>query len=283
MNESTKGREAMVNDGEGRPAMNRGLEGKTAWVGGASRGLGRAICERLAAERVHLVMVARTEDALIRQAGRLRDQHGVQVLPLAGDLSTEKDVQRLLRKTLQETDGVDILVHNTGGPPPGRFMDHGDDAWNQAYEGLLLSTIRLCRGLLPRMQQRGWGRILINTSFAVREPEPNLILSNVFRTGVVALAKTLAREVAAEGITVNCLCPGPFDTERLRALFAAQAGDTHREVADVRAEWESRVPQGRLLQPEELGDLVAFLASESARGITGTTIPVDGGLLHGLF
>ena len=263
--------------------MNLGLQGKTAWVGGASQGLGLAICERLAAEKVHLVMVARTEAILVRQAERLREDHGVHVLPLAGDLSTEADIRRLLQTVSQEMGPVDILVHNTGGPPPGRFMDHGDDAWDQAYEGLLLSTVRLCRGLLPPMQRRGWGRILINTSFAVREPEPKLILSNVFRTGVVALAKTLSREVAEQGITVNCLCPGPFDTERLRVLFAAQAEATDREVADVRAQWEARVPQRRLLQPQEMGDLVAFLASDRAQGITGTTIPLDGGLLHGLF
>jgi 3-oxoacyl-[acyl-carrier protein] reductase len=133
------------------------------------------------------------------------------------------------------------------------------------------------------MQKRGWGRIVINTSFTVKEPAPRLILSNVFRTGVVALAKTLSAEVARDGTTINCVCPGAFDTNRLRSIFEEQAMATNRVPEDIQKEWESRIPIGRILQPEELAALVAYLVSELAGGITGGTFPIEGGMLHGLF
>jgi 3-oxoacyl-[acyl-carrier protein] reductase len=132
------------------------------------------------------------------------------------------------------------------------------------------------------MRASGWGRIVNDTSFAVREPVERLVLSNALRAAVVAASKTLAREVAGDGITVNCVAPGPFDTDRLRALFASEAEASGRSVDAVRAEWESRIPIGRVPQPEELAALVAFLASDRAAAITGACLPVDGGLLRGL-
>jgi 3-oxoacyl-[acyl-carrier protein] reductase len=263
--------------------MDLEITNKVAWVGGASQGLGLAVCERLAAQQVRLAMVARGEERLVQEASRLRSQYGIQVLAIAADQSRADEIARISRTVRREMGLVDILVHNTGGPPPGAFLTQDDAAWQGAYEGLLMSVVRACREVLPSMTDRGWGRIILNTSFTVREPEPNLILSNVFRTGVVALAKTLSREVAGQGVTVNCVLPGPFDTERLRCLFEAQAQSTGRTREEVRAEWQSRVPLGRLLEPQELGDLVTFLASDRASGITGTAIPIDGGLLHESF
>ncbi|MFC2078359.1 SDR family oxidoreductase [Candidatus Bipolaricaulota bacterium] len=263
--------------------MDLGVRGKTAMVGGASRGLGLAICERMAAEGANLVMVSRGAGALTLASEQLTTEHGVETMAIPGDQSRKDDVERILSSALGHFGTIDILVHNTGGPPPGLFRDHDDAAWTAAFEGLLLSVVRMCRGVLPGMQERGWGRIVIDTSFTVKEPAPRLVLSNVFRTGVVALAKTLSREVAADGITVNCVCPGAFDTDRLRSIFEEQALAADRTPQDIQKEWESRIPIGRTLQPEELASLVAFLVSDHAGGITGGSFPIEGGMLHGLF
>ncbi len=263
--------------------MDLGLREKTVLVGGASRGLGLAICERLATEGTNLVMVSRGAEALALASERLVAQHGIQALAILGDQSRGDDVERILQRAIDHFGGVDVLVHNTGGPAPGLFSDHDDAAWVEAFEGLLLSVVRMCRGVRPGMRERGWGRVVINTSFTVKEPAPRLILSNVFRTGVVALAKTLSHEVARDGITVNCVCPGAFDTRRLRSIFEEQARATDRPPEEAQAEWEERIPIGRILQPNELADLVAFLTSDLAGGITGGCFPIEGGMLRGLF
>lgn len=263
--------------------MNLGIRGKTAWVGGASRGLGLAICERLAAEGVNLVMVARGAEALTLASERLAVEHGIRVLALPGDQSQSDELEKLLQTALQHFGAIDILVHNTGGPPPGLFLDHDDTSWTEAFESLLMSVVRLCRGVLPGMKNSGWGRVVVNTSFTVKEPAPRLILSNVFRTAVVALAKTLSHEVAGDGVTVNCVCPGAFDTQRMTSIIEEQAQVAGQTVQEVRKGWESRIPIGRILDPKELADLVAFLGSELAGGITGTSVPIEGGMLHGLF
>lgn len=263
--------------------MDLGIAGKTALVGGASRGLGLAICRALAAEGVRLVMVSRGEGALKAAAYDMEREYGVTVEAISADLSQRTDIDRLLERVTTQDVGIDILVHNTGGPPSGDFLDHDDDAWSAAFDGLLMSVVRMCRGLLPGMKSRGWGRVLINTSFTVKEPAPRLILSNVFRTGVIALAKSLSREVAADGITVNTVCPGAFDTDRLQSIFNEQARASGRTVEQVQQEWASRIPIGRILQPKELADLVAFLVSDLAGGVTGSSFPIEGGMLHGLF
>ncbi|MBU1050818.1 SDR family oxidoreductase [Candidatus Bipolaricaulota bacterium] len=263
--------------------MDLGIRGKTALVGGASRGLGFAISQRLAAEGANLVLVARDPDSLDQSRQRILDASDTNILTIAADLSDGSDIQRSVSLAQERFGSIDILVHNTGGPPPGEFMEHTDEAWNRAYEGLLLSVVRMCRAVLPGMQQRGWGRIVVDTSFTVKEPAPRLILSNVFRTGVVALAKTLSQEVAVDGVTVNCVCPGAFDTSRLHAIFSEQAQRSGQSEQAIEQEWVARIPIGRILQPHELGDLVAFLVSDLAGGITGASIPIEGGMLHGLF
>jgi 3-oxoacyl-[acyl-carrier protein] reductase len=205
------------------------------------------------------------------------------MLALPGDQGREDDIMRILQAAQRRFGTIDILIHNTGGPPAGLFEDHDDDAWISAFQELLMSVIRHCRGVLPGMKAQRWGRIVINTSFTVKEPAPRLILSNVFRTAVVALAKTLSREVAAYGITVNCVCPGAFDTQRLRSIFKEQAAASAQTTEEIQAAWESSIPIGRILKPRELADLVAFLVSDLAGGITGTSVPIEGGMLHGLF
>jgi len=263
--------------------MELGLRGKTAMVGGASRGLGLAICERLAAEGANLVMVSRGSEELTEVSKKLARSHGIEALALSGDQSQNDDIEDILRLARRRFGDIDILVHNTGGPPPGLFQDHDDAAWEAAFNGMLMSVVHFCRGVLPGMQRQQWGRIVINTSFTVREPAPRLILSNVFRTAVVALAKTLSNEVAGEGITVNSACPGAFDTQRLASIFDEQARATGQSAQQIRENWESRIPIGRILDPKELADLVAFLCSELSGGMTGASFPIEGGMLHGLF
>jgi len=263
--------------------MNLGLKGKSALVGGASRGLGYACAHNLAAEGARVTLCSRDETDISRAAERIRDETGGQVHAVAADQSTPDGIERMLREARERFGPIDILVNNTGGPPPGLFADHDDDAWQAAFEGLILSVVRLCRGVLPEMIARGWGRIITNTSFTVKEPAEQLVLSNALRAAVVALSKTLSREVAASGITVNCVAPGAFDTERLERLFDAQALAQGITPEEIRQQWTDRIPAARILESKELAAAIAFLASEQAAAITGVCLPVDGGMLHGLF
>jgi 3-oxoacyl-[acyl-carrier protein] reductase len=263
--------------------VDLGLRGKIALVGGASRGLGRACAKALATEGARVVLCARTPERLTEAAREIERDTGSETLAVPADLRRADDITRLVNATREAFGSIDILVHNTGGPPPGLFLDHDDEAWGAAFDGLLLSFVRLCRAVVPAMRAKRWGRIITSTSFAVREPAERLVLSNALRTAVVAASKTLADEVAGDGITVNCVAPGAFDTDRLRSIFEAQAKETGRAIDDVRAQWESRIPIGRVSRPEELAALVAFLASDHAASITGACIPVDGGMLRGLF
>ncbi|MCI2424487.1 SDR family oxidoreductase [Candidatus Acetothermia bacterium] len=263
--------------------MDLGLAGKVAIIGGGSRGLGKACALRLAQEGVNVAIYARDRDAIEAAAKEIRAAHGVQVLPIAADQSNPAEIERLVTMTQKRFGRIDIAFNNTGGPPPGIFSDHDDEAWEEAFQGLLMSVVRICRAVIPIMRAQGGGRIINNTSFTVKEPADRLILSNVFRVGVIALAKTLSRELASDNILINNVCPGSFDTERMRHLLEQQAAATNRPFDVIKAAWVEKIPIGRLQRPEELADLVVFLASERASGITGTTIPVDGGMLHGLF
>ncbi len=263
--------------------MDLGLSGKVALIGGASRGLGKACALRLAQEGAAVAICARNEPALAAAAREIRAASNAEVLPITGDQSKGQDITRIVTETMNRFGRIDILVTNTGGPPSGMFLEHDESAWDAAYQGILLYVVRIIRAVIPIMQAQGGGRIINNTSFTVKEPAERLVLSNVFRAGVVALAKTLARELAPDNIRINNVCPGAFETERLKELFVRQAEAGGKTLVEVEQEWVSRIPIGRLQQPEELADLVAFLASDRAGAITGATIPIDGGMLHGLF
>lgn len=263
--------------------MDLGLKGKVAIVGGSSSGLGKACAVALAQEGAKVTICARGEQKLNQTAEEIRENCGTEVLPIVSDLSRYKDIKRLINETMETFGRIDILVNNTGGPPPGGFFDHDDEAWEAAFQRLLMYVVRICRETIPYMKEQGGGRIINNTSFTVKEPLDNIILSNVFRVGVVSLAKTLSRELARYNITVNNVCPGTFDTERIQQLLEDRAATSERTIDEVRAELLANIPAGRMQEPEELAALVVFLASDRASGITGTTIQVDGGMVKGLF
>ncbi|MFH1008820.1 MAG: SDR family oxidoreductase [Candidatus Latescibacterota bacterium] len=263
--------------------MDLGLRGKVALVGGSSRGLGYASARRLAEEGASVVLCARTKEHVDRAAQEIRDATGSEVLAVAADLSAPEGPEAFVGSALERFGHVDILVHNTGGPPPGDFFAHDDSAWGAAFDLLLLSAIRTYRLVLPSMRERGWGRIVNLTSVTVKEPWADLILSNVFRTGLVSLAKTLSRQLAPEGILINSVCPGSFRTERAQKLLSRRMEQTGETQEQATAEAVSGIPVGRIGEPEELANVVAFLCSDRASYMTGVTMQVDGGSVNSLF
>jgi 3-oxoacyl-[acyl-carrier protein] reductase len=248
-----------------------GLDGRVALVMGASRGIGRGIAAALAREGAKVAIASRSAEKLEEAAAEI----GEGATPFVAD-ATDLDRLAALPGEVEAALGpVEILVANTGGPPLGGALDHELDDWESAYRSLVLAPRVLAGAVVPGMRERGWGRIVNVGSISTREPIPGLNLSNSHRMATVGFLKTLSREVAANGITVNTVATGRFATERL----VANAGSI--EVAEEAARHE--VPAGRLGQPEEYGDLVAFLCSERAAYITGTVIPIDGGLLRSAF
>ena len=263
--------------------MDLGLKGKAALVTGGSRGIGYAVAAALAAEGADVVICARTRDTLAQAGKKLQAiDGGGESFTVQADVTKEDDVDRLVEDMIEKFGRLDILVTNAGGPPPTSFATTPPAAWQEALELNLLSAVRLCRAAVPQMLQQKWGRIVMITSIAVKQPIANLILSNTARTGLTGFAKTLATELAPDGITVNNLCPGYTRTERLDDLAREVAEREKIPVEKVYAGWTGATPAGRLGEPEELGALAAFLASERASYITGVSIQVDGGLYKGL-
>jgi 3-oxoacyl-[acyl-carrier protein] reductase len=246
--------------------VDLGLSGRTAIVCGASAGMGLAIAEALAAEGANVAMFARRRELLEREAERIG------ALAVRGDVTNPADLKRLVDRTLKAFGGIDILVNNSGGPPRTPAVELTDENVEQAVELLLLSAIRLTGLCLPQLERSGHGRIVNITSSSVREPLDNLALSNSVRPGVIGWAKTLAREVGPKKITVNSIAPGRIETERLAEAFAGQP----------RAEDLEQIPLRRFGAPREVANVVCFLASDAASYVTGTVIPVDGGLTRAL-
>lgn len=263
--------------------MELGLEGRTAIVGGSSRGIGRAIALELAAEGANVVLSARDPAALDAAREDLRTATRARIEAVAADTSEASGVERVVRAAREWFEQIDILVTNTGGPPAGRFEELSEAEWEQAFRQLLDSVLHFVRGVLPGMKSRGWGRIINVTSVAVKQPIDGLMLSNSLRAGLTGFARTLANEVAPHGVTVNNVLPGYTRTDRLIEL-AGQLAETGRaEDPEAAFEaWAAQIPAGRLGDPAELAALVAFLASERAGYITGTSIAVDGGWTRSL-
>lgn len=262
--------------------MDLGLKGKVALVAASSRGLGKAVAHELAGEGARLVMCARGEGALRAARDEIVNDTGAEALAVAADLSESAAVDAVVRAALDAYGRVDVLVTNTGGPPPGPFESHSAEAWRAAVQQNLESVINLVRGVLPGMKERRWGRIINVTSIAVKQPVDGLILSNSVRAAVTGFARTLANEVAPFGITVNNAMPGYTRTDRLEEL-AGRVAERKGLPAERRLEaWNDEIPMKRLGEPHEFAALVAFLASERASYITGASIPVDGGWIRAL-
>jgi 3-oxoacyl-[acyl-carrier protein] reductase len=262
--------------------MDLGLRDKVALVAASSRGLGRAVAEELAAEGMRLVICSRREDAIRAAAAAIAEQHNVDIIPVAADLTVAGGAERVTRAGIERFSRIDVLVTNAGGPPAGPFESHDEQAWRAAIALNLESVIALIRGVLPGMKERMWGRIINVTSIAVKQPVNNLILSNSVRAAVTGMARTLANEVAQHGITVNNVLPGYTRTERVEELAEYTAKQKGMSVEQARAVWEQEIPMRRLGEPREFAALVAFLASERASYITGASITVDGGWVKSL-
>jgi 3-oxoacyl-[acyl-carrier protein] reductase len=246
--------------------MDLGLKGRTAIVCGASSGLGLATAEALAGEGANVTMFARRREVLEREADRIG------ALAVRGDVTNPRDLKAVVERTVEAFGGLDILVWNSGGPPPGPATAVTPESVEEAVELLLMPLIRLVDLCLPHLVQSAGGSILVFTSSAVKEPTEHLALSNTVRPGVTGWAKTLARELGPQGVTVNCVAPGRIDTARLAQLYPDGPSE-----ADLKA-----IPLGRWGTPQEFGDVACFLASDRARYVTGTTLVVDGGLTRGL-
>jgi 3-oxoacyl-[acyl-carrier protein] reductase len=262
--------------------MDLGLKDRVAIVAASSRGLGKACALELAREGARVVIGARDPGSLTAAADEIASATGAEVFPLEADLTHNAQIQHLVGQALARFGRIDILVTNNGGPPAGFFGDFDDEAWLSAHQLTLMSAVRLIRAVLPTMRAQQWGRIINLTSVSVKQPIDNLLLSNVYRPGVIGLAKTLSAQVAAEGITVNNVAPGYTRTDRVLDLARARAASGNQTVEEVLAGIVADVPMRRMGQPGELAALVAFLASEQAAFITGATIQVDGGYVASL-
>lgn len=256
--------------------MDLGLKGKRALVMAASRGLGYASALGLAREGCHLVICSRDQQRIEAAAEAIRRETGAKVHALASDVSSSGEAQRLVDAAVSEYGGLEIVVHNAGGPPAGETLQMTDDQWQKAFEQNLLSLTRIVRAAVPEMKKAGYGRVLTIASSSIKQPIPNLALSNALRAGVWGIAKTMSRELAPQGILVNVIAPGRIDTERIAELDQANAQKSGKSLDDVRKASVASIPLGRLGRPDELANLVVFLSSQAASYISGQAITVDG-------
>ena len=260
--------------------MDLGLKDKVAIVGGASKGLGRASAQVLAEEGAKITICSRTSTALEQAAKEIRESTGAEVLTYAADLDELSSITGLIKATVSEFGALDILVNNSGGPPLARSADATEEQWETAVQRSLIFFGRMCRESLPHLKESGSGRIINILASTVYNPIPNLALSGATRMGVVAYAKSLADEVGRDGILVNNVCPGSILSDRMLSNVTSRANELGISVEDALALRAEDTAVGRVGEPVELANLVAFLASDKSTYITGTTILVDGGLVR---
>lgn len=257
--------------------MDLGIQGKKALVCASSKGLGKASAISLAQEGVEVFLCSRSEDSLKPVAEEIETLTGKKPAYFACDLSSADGRDALVAKVTETFGTLDILVHNTGGPPPTSVEDTTQDAWQEGFEANFLSITHLNNAFLPAMKQQGWGRIVTVTSLSPLQPIPDLAVSNGIRSAVTAMLKTLSNEVAKDGVTVNCIAPGIIHTDRTEGRIQAHQKKYGGEREDILANYAKEIPVGRLGSPDEFGDIVAFICSKQASYITGSSICVDGG------
>ncbi len=267
--------------------MNLGLEKKVALVLASSKGLGFACAKTFYEEGANVVICSRSEENLKNAKEQIESTTSIRkenkVYPIVANLLYEDQIKNLVENTLKEFGRIDILVHNAGGPPSGPISKITKEDWSNSIDLNLLSFIRISELIVPIMQKQKSGKIIAITSVSVKQPLENLVLSNTTRLGIVGYAKTLANEYAKDNILVNVVCPGPNLTDRMKELINKMAKDTGKSEREIEKAWTEQIPLGRLGKPEELANLVVFLASEKASYITGTVVQVDGGFVKGPF
>src|SRR5690554_4857241 len=261
--------------------MNYNLKEKTAIVGGSSKGLGRACAIALAREGVNIVLCARNESTLFNTQKEI-EALGAKVMALVVDMSNPADNEFVVKETVARFGCVDILINNSGGPKPGSFRDVSENELDEAYNSVLKYNIRMINHCLPYMEEKRWGRIINIASITVKEPGPNMVLSNIFRSAVVSYAKTISKELIGKGVTINNIAPGYFKTDRVTRLMEARAEVEGVTVEQYEKNAITQFPHNRYMDPDELGDLACYLCSEQARSITGVTLPIDGKILNGM-
>ena len=259
--------------------MNLNLQNKNAIVCASSQGLGKAAAIDLAKEGVNLAICSRDQEKIdkAKEEILLRTDHNIKVIALKADLDSLEDIQIFLQEVEQSLGEVDILVNNTGGPPPSTFEQISDEDWQNAFNSTMMSAIRLSRSLVPNMKKKEWGRIINISSVSVKTPVNGLFLSNSLRMGVLGWAKALADEVAAHGITVNTVCPGYTKTERVEAILESQSSSSGLSKEEIEKTIADNIPMRRVGEAEDLAGLITFLASEKANYMTGLAVQVDGG------
>jgi 3-oxoacyl-[acyl-carrier protein] reductase len=262
--------------------MDLGIKGRVALVTGGSKGLGNGCARALVDAGCAVAIAARGKEGVQAARDRLADATDAKLTAHAADVADRDDVERLVKEVLAAHGRVDILVTNSGGPRPGTFEAATEKEWDHAYDVVLKSVVRLVRLVTPGMKERTWGRIVNIVSSSVREPIPGLVLSNAFRPAVAGLAKTLSQELGRYQITVNNVAPGRFGTDRLREVARVRAEAEAKTELEMLDAFADQSPLGRLGEPREIGDVVAFLCSDRASFVTGVTMPVDGGLMRSL-
>lgn len=262
--------------------MDLGLTHRVAVIAASSQGLGRASALAFAAEGADVALCARNKDSLEAVASSIRTRFGVRSYTEALDVRHTSAIEQFVRNVAEQFGRLDICVTNAGGPPAKAFLETTDDDWDQAFALNLRSAAAFARAVIPHMQRRKWGRIVTISSVTVRQPQPQLVLSNAVRAGVMGLVRSLANEFGKDGILVNNVGPGYTATERLKELLAIRARASGKSEEQIEQTWVEQIPVGRLGKPEEIADAIVWLASERASFITGQTIVVDGGMYKGL-
>ena len=258
--------------------MDLGLNNKIALITAASQGLGKASAFSIANEGASVIICSRDKDKISKAAKDIKDKTGSEVTFFQADLSKESDINKMVEEIIRKYGRIDVLVNNTGGPKAGFFDEINDEDWISTFESTFLSAVRLTRAVLPSMKRNRWGRIINISSVSAKQPIDNLILSNGIRMSVHGWAKTLSNQVASENILINNVCPGFTKTERVDGLVSTQAKDLNISEDQVVDTISSNIPAKRVGKPQELADLVTFLASEKSSYITGQSIAVDGGV-----
>ena len=263
--------------------MELGLKNKIAFVTASSKGLGKAAAISLAKEGATLAIGSRDQRSINSTADEIRKLTGVNVFPLTLDVSKSDDIERSVEAVRKEYGTIDILVNNAGGPPTGKIVSLSDDAWREGFNLTMMSMIRMSRAVLPLMEHRQWGRVISIVSITAKQPIDELLISSTLRPGILGLSKVLANQYARFNITVNTVCPGFVLTQRQEEIGLARSREQNMTMDEYLKESAKNIPLGRLGRPEEIGDVIAFLASERASYINGTNILVDGGQAKGIY